>query len=58
DAERLVRNGSPIHKELLAKPLPKMEVGDLAVIYTESGSLIGISMKKEEKVKTDRIFNL
>jgi len=58
DAERLVRNGSPIHNELIAKPLPKMEVDDLAVIYTESGNLIGISMKKEEKVKTDRIFNL
>lgn len=57
EAERPVRNGSPIHREFLARKPPNLREGERAVIFTEEG-LIGIALLKDGKIKTDRIFNL
>ncbi len=56
-AEKPVRNGSPIHKEFLARKPPSMKEGERAVIYTKD-SPIGIALVKEGRIKTDRIFNI
>jgi H/ACA ribonucleoprotein complex subunit 4 len=56
EAEKPVRNGSPIHKEFLARK-PNLKEGERAVIYSGK-TLIGIALVKDGKIKTDRIFNL
>lgn len=57
EAERPVRNGSPIHGEFLARK-PNLKEGESAAIYTKDRRLLGIALMKEGKIKTDRIFNL
>ncbi len=57
EAERPVRNGSPIHREFLTRKAPSLREGERAVIYSGK-NLIGIALIKEGRIKTDRIFNL
>ncbi len=57
EAEKPVRNGSPIHEEFLARKPPSLKDGERAIIYT-GNSLIGIALLKEGRIKTDRVFNL
>lgn len=55
-AEKSVRNGSPVHKEYLARK-PSLKEGERACICTRSGILVGIALAEKDSIKTDRIFN-